>query len=224
VDEEPLGPRLPDGVDDDGYRRIRGLMRASVLSVWRAGHEVIAGMDPWDVVDEAWISMAHNNFKSTGPFLPHALVVAKNKAVDALRRVEARRGDRSIDASSRPGDEGGEPTTFHDELPGSPGADVDYFRGLDQEVASQRLALAEEAIFTGDILTSVERQVFVAVRVDGKSRAAVGRELDPPLTGQRVGQIAAQAFIKVQEYVKKHEQFVPADLSEREGGEARGRG
>ena len=29
------GPRLPEGVDDREYRRIRGLMRASVLNVWR---------------------------------------------------------------------------------------------------------------------------------------------------------------------------------------------
>jgi hypothetical protein len=47
--------------------------------------------------------------------------------------------------------------------------------------------------------------VFVAVRIDGKSRAAVGRELDPPLTGQRVGQITAEAFIKLQRYVKQNE-------------------
>jgi DNA-directed RNA polymerase specialized sigma24 family protein len=179
-------------------------MRSSVLSVWRARHEVIAGMDPWDVVDEAWASMAEDGFKSKGPFVPHALVVARNKAVDALRRVEARRGDRSIDATARSQDESGEPTTMHDELPGSRGADADYFRGLDRVEAIQRLALAEEAIFRARILTEMEKQVFVAVRVDGKSRAAVGRELDPPLTGQRVGQIVAQAFMKVQSYVREH--------------------
>jgi DNA-directed RNA polymerase specialized sigma24 family protein len=224
VDEEPQGPRLPDGVDDEAYKRIRRLMRVSILSVWRARHEVIAGMDPWEVVDEAWASMAQNHFRSKGPFLPHALVVARNKAVDALRRVEARRGDRSIDASSRSDDEDGESTSLHDELPGSGGADADYFRGLDEVAAIQRLALAEEAIYSSDILTSVERQVFVAVRVDGKSRAAVGRELDPPLTGQRVGQIAAQALIKVQAYVRKHEKLVSADSGEKDGGETGGRG
>jgi len=187
-------------------------MRASVLNVWRARYEAIVGMDPWDIVDEAWSSMADNNFLSKGPFLPHALVVARNKAVDVLRRVEVRRGDRSLDASSS--EEEGELSTLHDQLPGSPGADVDYFRGLDHLAAMQRLALAEEAIYAGDVLTRVERQVFVAVRVDGKSRAAVGRELDPPLTGQRVGQIAAQALIKVQEYVKAHEQMATAGSGE----------
>jgi DNA-directed RNA polymerase specialized sigma24 family protein len=212
VGEKPQGPDLPAGVDDQAYKQIRRLMRVSVLSVWRAHHGVIAGMDPWDVVDEAWSSMAQNRFKSKGPFLPHALTVARNKAVDALRRVEARRRDRSLDASSRAHDEPGEAAPLHEELPGSPGADVDYFRNLDQVAAIKKLALAEEAIYAGNTLTKVERQVFVAVRVDGKSRAAVGRELDPPLTGQRVGQIAAQAFIKVQTYVRGHEQSMLGEL------------
>ena len=170
-------------------------MRVSVLHVWRANHEVVAGMDPWDVVDEAWSSMAENNFRSKGPFLPHALTVARNKAIDAQRRVEARRGDHSVDAL----------TASHHEPANSHGADVDYFRGLDQVAALQKLALVEEAIYSGDVLTNLEREVFVAVRVNGKSRAAIGRELDPPLTGQRVGQIAAGAFIKIQSYVERHE-------------------
>ena len=41
--------------------------------------QVVAGLDPWDVVDEAWLSMAQSNFESKGPFLPHALTVARNK-------------------------------------------------------------------------------------------------------------------------------------------------
>jgi DNA-directed RNA polymerase specialized sigma24 family protein len=199
-------------------------MRVSVLSVWRANHEVIVGMDPWDIVDEAWTSMAHKHFQSKGPFLPHALIVARNKAVDALRRTEARRGDRSLDAPSHRLVEDGEPTTLQNELADSAGADFDYFRGQDQVAAIQKLALAEEAIYGADILTKVEREIFVAVRVDGKSRAAVGRELDPPITGQRVGQIAAQAFMKIQAYVQKNERVARADLDERQTeGEADGR-
>jgi DNA-directed RNA polymerase specialized sigma24 family protein len=205
VDREPLNPELPDGVDNEEYRRIRGLMRVSVLSVWRTRHEVIAGMDPWDVVDEAWSSMAQKNFQSKGPFLPHALVVARNKAVDAVRRAEAKRADRSMDAPMRAGDEEGETTTLHDELAGSGGAELDYFRGQDQVAALHKLALAEEAIYTDEVLTNVERRAFISVRVDGKSRAAVGRELDPPVTGQRVGQIVAQAFMKIQAYVAERE-------------------
>lgn len=185
---------MPDGVDGKEYERIRRLMRVSVLNVWRADREVIAGMDPWDVVDEAWISMAARNFQSKGPFLPHALTVARNKAVDVRRRAEARRRDRSMETLP-PGEE----------MADSHGADEDYFRDIDRVVALERLALAEEAIYASDVLTRLERDVFVAVRVDGKSRAAVGRELDPPLTGQRVGQIAAQAIIKIQAYVRRHE-------------------
>jgi DNA-directed RNA polymerase specialized sigma24 family protein len=197
-------------VDEDEYRRIRKLMRVSVLSVWRIKHDVIAGLDPWDVVDEAWSSMAERNFASKGPFVPHALTVARNKAVDALRRGEARRRDRSMDAPlpKEPAD--------------SAGADVEYFRGLDQMAAMHRLALAEEAIYSADVLTDVERDVFLAVRVDGKSRAAVGRELVPPLTGQRVGQIAAGAVMKIQSYVKKNEDRSLSGLASGGGGAADG--
>jgi hypothetical protein len=111
--------------------------------------------------------------------------------------------------------------TLQDELAGSPGADVDYFRGLDQVAAIRTLAMAEEAIYTAGVLTDVEREVFVAVRVHGKSRAAVGRELDPPLTGQRVGQIAAQSFIKIQAFIKTYQQRTQDDLggAAGEGGE-----
>jgi len=199
-------------------------MRVSVLSVWRARHEVVAGIDPLDVVDEAWSSMAEVNFRSKGPFLPHALVVARNKAVDAMRRGEAKRRDRSLDTPVASSVESGG-VTLQDELTGSPGADVDYFRGLDQVAAIRKLALAEEAIYAAGVLTDVEREVFVAVRVHGKSRAAVGRELDPPLTGQRVGQIAAQAFIKIQGFIKTYQQKTQDDLTRAdEGGEANGRG
>jgi DNA-directed RNA polymerase specialized sigma24 family protein len=194
-------------MDDGEYKRIRSLMRVSVLHVWRAGNEVIAGMDPWDVVDEAWSSMAQKSFKSKGPFLPHALTVARNKAIDTRRRNEARRGDRSMDA----------PLLLRNELAASGGADVDYFEGLDEVAAIQKLSLAEEAIYEAGILSVIERDVFVAVRVNGRSRAAVGRELEPPVTGQRVGQIVAQAFIKIQAYVNKHEDVGP-QATRKKGG------
>ena len=207
MEHDAPGPRLPDGIDDDAYRTIRGLMRASVLRAWRGSREVIAGLDAWDVVDEAWTSMAESGFESKGPFLPHALTVARNKAVDAQRRVEARRRDRSIDVpmSYEPADSGG--------------ADVDYFRSKEQMDAVRKLALWEEGLYATDTLTDVQRRVFIAVRIDGKSRAAVGRELDPPLTGQRVGQIAAEAFIRLQTYVKNNEDR--AEITTRQG---RGRG
>ena len=106
----------------------------------------------------------------------------------------------------------------------SSGADVDYFRHQDQVAALLKLALAEEAIYSDEVLSRVEREVFVAVRVDGKSRAAVGRELDPPLTGQRVGQITAQAFIKIQAYVKRNEDVsgARAGAGKSKGGAADG--
>ncbi|HEV2757691.1 MAG TPA: hypothetical protein VG318_18170 [Actinomycetota bacterium] len=169
-------------------------MRASVLRTWRAHSGVIAGVDPWDVVDEAWASMAEQGFESKGDFLPHALKVARNKAIDHQRRAEARRRDRSLDVPA-----------VQEGVVGSAGADVDFFRAREEVAAVTRLALWEQAIYEPGVLTDLQRQVFVGVRIDGKSRAAVGRELDPPLTGQRVGQIAAETFIKLQRYVKQNE-------------------
>jgi DNA-directed RNA polymerase specialized sigma24 family protein len=184
---------LPDGVDNDEYLRLRGLMRASVLKVWTTDH-VVAGMDPWGVVDEAWRSMAESGFRSAGPFLPFALRVARNKAIDALTRYEARRRDRSLQ----------EPVTeegleLGDVVPGSEGAESDFFAREEHIEQIKRLALVEEAI--ENTLTETERHVFLAVRVDRKSGAAVGRDLDPPVTGQRVGQIVAAATTKIRAYV-----------------------
>lgn len=199
--ERSVDAVLPDGIDNEGYTRIRGLMRLSVLRVWRSDH-VIAGMDPWLVVDEAWSSMAESGFQSAGPFLPFALRVARNKAIDALTRAEARRRDRSLDEPIAAAAEESDRLVLGDVAAGSPGADADYFSKVEHVETVQRLALAEEAIYR--VLSGVERDVFLAVRVDGKSRAAVGRELDPPMTGQRVGQIVASATIKVRGYIEEH--------------------
>lgn len=164
---------------------------------------MIAGTDPWVVVDEAWSSMAENGFRSEGPFLPFALRVARNKAVDAVNRAEARRRDFSLDRPiSAPADES-ERIALTDVTPGSPGAEADYFSRLEHHEVIQRLQLAEEAI--NGVLSDKEREVFLAVRVDGKSRAAVGRELDPPVTGQRVGQMIATAATKIRAYMEEHE-------------------
>lgn len=205
--DRPTDPVLPDGIDDDEYRRIRGLMRVTVLRVWRSEH-VIAGTDPWGVVDEAWGSMAENGFRSKGPFLPFALRVARNKAVDALSRAEAKRRDRSLqEPLSRAGGPA-DPLAVEDVTAGSSGADDDYFSKVDHLETVRRLALAEEAIYV--VLTDQERDVFLAVRVAGKSRASVGRDLDPPLTGQRIGQIVASATMKIRTYVDEHDEGTEA--------------
>ena len=200
--EKPLDRALPDGVDDEGYARIRGLMRLSVLRVWRSDH-VIAGVDPWGVVDEAWSSMAENGFRSKGPFLPFALSVAQNKAVDALSRAEARRRDRSLHAPISTTADDADALVLADVAAGSAGAEAEYFSEQQHLETIEQLSLAQQAIY--GVLSETERDVFLAVRVDGKSRAAVGRELDPPVTGQRVGQIVASAAIKVSEYIEQHE-------------------
>jgi DNA-directed RNA polymerase specialized sigma24 family protein len=202
VAEETLDPVLPDGVDDEGYKQIRQLMRLSVLRIWRTD-QVIAGVDPWSVVDEAWSSMAAGGFSSKGPFLPFALAVAHNKALDALNRAEARRRDRSLHQPISTAAEDAEGLVLADVAAGSVGAEADYFSEQEHLETVQQLALAEEAI--DQALSDTERAVFNAVQRDGKSRAAVGRELDPPLTGQRVGQIVATALIKVRTYMTQHE-------------------
>jgi len=206
VTEQLPTPPLPEGVDNEGYTRIRRLMRLSVLRVWRSDH-VIAGMDPWVVVDEAWSSMAQAGFRSEGPFLQFAIRVARNKALDALGRAEARRRDRSLDKPISTSDDA-EHRVLADVTVGSPGADADYFSRMEHLDAIQRLALAEEAIYR--VLSDTERSAFLAVRVAGKSRAAVGRELDPPITGQRVGQVIAAATVRIKAYVNEHEARVGA--------------
>jgi DNA-directed RNA polymerase specialized sigma24 family protein len=192
---------LPEGVDDTQYERIRVRMHMSVLKVWKSD-QVIAGMDPWSVVDEAWISMAESGFRSAGPFLPFALAVARNKAIDALNRAEARRRDRSLHAPISAADPS-EGFTLADVVPGSAGADDDYFSAIEHERDVERLVLVNEAIFT--VLEPGERDVFLSVRVDGKSGAAVGRDLDSPVSGQRVGQIVAAAASKIKAYIDEHD-------------------
>ena len=195
MDNEPLNPELPDGIDGEEYKRIRGLMRVSVLSVGRG-----RGIDPWDVVDEAWSSMAAQNFERQGPFRPFAIRVAKNKAIDALRRAEVKRIGPPLDAPLYRED--GEEITRKDLLRGSEGADVDFFENRKEIEKVELLALVEEALH--EALSETERKVFLEVQFNEKSRAAVGRELIPPVTGQRVGQIIAGALIKVRRHLRDH--------------------
>lgn len=176
-------------------------MRMSVLRIWRRDH-VIAGMDPWTVVDEAWSSMAANGFRSKGPFVPFALAVAHNKAVDAINRAEARRRDRSLQEPIAGHARPAEGLVLADVAAATAGAEAEYFAERDHVEAVQRLALVEDAVER--VLSDAERTVFTAVHRDGKSRAAVGRELDPPLTGQRVGQLVAAATMKVRRYLEEH--------------------
>lgn len=183
---------------------------------------VIAGIDPWDAVDEAWASMAKNGFKCKGPFLPFALRVARNKAIDALKRAEVRRGYESLDAPL-PSEEDGGDVTLHDVLPGSEASDTVYLDGLDEVAVAEMIALYEEAIYEEGVLTDLERHIFLAVRVDRKSRAAVGRELPSPLTGQRVGQIVGEAFVKIDECVQRKEAGRTTAVVTHLGGDTDGR-
>jgi len=87
----------------------------------------------------------------------------------------------------------------------------------------ERNALYEEAIFQEGVLTDLERHIFLAVRTDRKSRAAVGRELPSPLSGQRVGQIVGEALVKIDEYVRgKEDAANPAAVTCIGGGDADG--
>lgn len=182
---------------------------------------VITGIDPWDAIDEAWASMAKNGFKCEGPFLPFAVRVARNKAIDALKRAEVRRGYESLDAPLLSEGEG-EELTLHDTVSGSGGSDTVYLDGLDEVAIAEKVALYEEAIYKEGVLTDLERHVLLAVRVDRKSRAAVGRELPSPLTGQRVGQIVGEAFVKIDEYVRGKEAEDTAAVVTQRGGDADG--
>src|SRR5688500_11338769 len=129
------------------------MMRMSVLRIWRAD-QVVAGIDPWTVVDEAWSSMAEGGFNSAGPFLPFALRVAQNKAIDALKRAEARRRDRSLDEPISTGGDGGDALVLGDVVATATGAEEEYFAREQHLEDVRRLALAEEAIY--DVLTDNE--------------------------------------------------------------------
>lgn len=172
-------------------------MWASVQRVWRGDHEVIAGMDPWSVVDEAWASMAAQQFRCSGPFPVFACRVARNKAIDALKRAEVRRLGPSLDAT-REDPEGNEMPVVPLEA-STASAESEFFD-------ARALIGISDAIFYS--LTKLERLIFFSVRVDRKSGAAVGRELNPPLSGQRVGQILAGAVVKIHDSLK--------DLDERQ--------
>lgn len=130
--------------------------------------------------------MAAQQFRSRGPFPVFACRVARNKAVDALKRAEVRRLGPSLNAT-RTDAEGNEVPVLPVQ-PSSASAETEYFE-------AQRLAGITHAIDYS--LTKLEKLVFLSVRVDRKSGAAVGRELNPPLSGQRVGQILAGAVVKI---------------------------
>ncbi|CAN5865607.1 hypothetical protein BH23ACT12_BH23ACT12_18030 [soil metagenome] len=202
------GPSLPEGVDRTEYERLRRLMWASVQRVWRGDREVVAGTDPWSVVDEAWTSMAAKQFRSAGPFPVFACRVARNKAIDALKRAEVRRLGPSLDAT-RPNEEGREAPLIPMEA-STDSAEAEYFN-------AERLAGITDAIEYS--LTKLEKMVFLAVRVDHKSGAAIGRELDPPLSGQRVGQILAVAVVKIHDSLRALEdEHLAKIMVDRAGG------
>lgn len=135
--------------------------------------------------------MAANQFQCAGPFPVFACRVARNKAIDALKRAEVRKLGPSLDAT-RPDDEGHEMPVIPLEA-STASAEAEYFE-------SERLVGITQAIDYS--LTKVEKMVFLAVRVDRKSGAAVGRELDPPISGQRVGQILAAAVVKIHDSLR----------------------
>lgn len=165
-------------------------MRGSVALRWRGRDEVVAGLDPWEVVDEAWASMAARGFSHEGPFVAHACTVARNKAIDAMKRAEVRRLGPSLDV--------GEPHA----LPAVDSAEDAYLEAVEDVESAGLVVLIEDAM--RHALDEPERRAFVAVRMHGKSCAAVGRESDPPVSGQWIGQLLARAMIKIHRYVTEH--------------------
>ena len=123
----------------------------------------------------------------------------------------------SLDAPLHEAD--GEEITRKDLLRGSEGADVDYFEHGDEIEKVELLSLVEEAVHM--TLTPTERTVFREVQFNEKSRAAVGRELTPPVTGQRVGQIMATALVKIRRHLKHHGRLTDeeSDSDQVKGGE-----
>lgn len=160
-----------EALDPQEHSRLRRLMWASVQRAWRGNANLLSyPIDPWHVVDDAWISMAKNEFRHVEPFPVFACRMAREQALAALLVVPAH------DFYAQP---------FR---PLRPRPFVDPYT---EYLEADRLASVSEAIH---LLSPIERWVFFAVKVDKRSNETVGAELHPPLTGSQLGEVLDRAL------------------------------
>ena len=158
-----------------------------------ARHEraLIGGESPDDVLQTATLALlSHPPSQLTTTWEALAVRIARNKAIDAIRRATSgrtrfsgdseRTRDREIDVVPLSTAGGGQDPI--DALPADIDAEAEFIASRQQLIL---LRLARE------LLSDRERQIFFEIHHLGISRAEVGRDLG--LTGQRVGQIYRQA-------------------------------
>lgn len=161
----------------------------------RHEHTLAGGESPDDVLQTATLALlSYPPSGLTTTWEALAVGIARNKAVDAIRRATRGRRTSSVDSEGAHDREinvvplsnadGG-----HDPLDAVP-ADADTtaeFIASRQQLILLRLART--------LLSDRDRQIFFEIHHFGRSRAEVGRTLG--LTGQRVGQIYGQAARKL---------------------------
>lgn len=157
----------------------------------RSEQALAGGESPDDVLQTATLALlSYPPSQLTTTWEALAVRIARNKAVDAIRRATSGRRSSSADSGDArdreidvvplsTGDGGQHPI---DALPADVDAAAEFVASRQQLIL---LRLARE------LLNDRDRQIFFEVHHLGRSRAEVGRALG--LTGQRVGQIYVQA-------------------------------
>jgi RNA polymerase sigma factor (sigma-70 family) len=153
----------------------------------RHEHALIGGESPDDVLQTAALALlSYPPSQLTTTWQALAVGIARNKAIDAIRRATSGRKTSSADSEGARDREinvvplstgGGQPDPI-DSLPADIDAEAEFIASRQQLIL---LRLARE------LLSDRERRIFFEIHHLGISRAEVGRSLG--LTGQRVGQI-----------------------------------
>jgi RNA polymerase sigma factor (sigma-70 family) len=181
----------------------------------RHEHALVGGESPDDVLQTAALALlSHPPSQLLTTWEALAVVIARNKAKDAIRRATRGRTTSSADGEGGRGPEinvvplstAGEGQNPIDAVP----ADIDdpeaeFIASRQQQIL---LRLARE------LLDDRQRRIFFEIHHLGRGRAEVGRALG--LTGQRVGQIYRQAARRLLEAARDDPTF--RALSEFAGG------
>jgi RNA polymerase sigma factor (sigma-70 family) len=182
----------------------------------RHEHALSGGESPDDVLQTATLALfSYPPSQLTTTWEALAVGIARNKAIDAIRRATIGRKTSSADSEGPrdreinvvPLSTGGGGQDPIDLLPADADAEAEFIASRQQLIL---LRLARE------LLSDRERQIFFEIHHLGTSRAEVGRNLG--LTGQRVGQIYRQVAEQLLEAA--HDDPVFRTLSDFVGGRA----
>lgn len=153
----------------------------------RQEHALLGGESPDDVLQTATLALlSHPPSELTTSWEALAVTIARNKAVDAVRRATSGR--------TSPAADDGPPAAETNVIPlptaGQGNNPVDAVAADDEALEAEFIASRQQQILlrlAWEVLDDRDRQIFFAIHHLGRSRAEVGRRFG--LTGQRVGQI-----------------------------------